>query len=198
MNQQKKNFLILIVLLWISLIKSESSMCFLWKNAFVKIEKNFFQNETSLSVTIKTRQTKGWIGISFIPDKTIVFQNSFSIIGILKNQVVQFKNHTEFDTNLKYYDLSIPNTFNDIIDSIWTIHLKIKTIELSKMNHLQFSIFEQEMINTKITNETNISLMIPKHNSISDAISFALNSTQIYPPCADELNIPGKNYFVFN
>jgi hypothetical protein len=156
-------------------------ICILWKNSFVKIEKS--QNFSTL--TVKSRQDKGWLGVRFSSAK-ISFETSFSVIGIFKSNILQFKNHTESDKNLNFFDSSIPNTVNDFFDRIFTFSFKMNNTEFDTKKYLQFAISESDF-----TYSQNNSIL-PRHDSISDPIYFELNSTEKYPPCSEELNIPGR------
>jgi hypothetical protein len=155
--------------------------CILWRNTFLKIDnKTNSPTNQVLQFTLHSRQSNGWIGITFSPNPND-FENSTSILGYLPNQFLQLKNHTA--VSKKIFSEIFVNSWQNSIDGIFSFAFSMNVSDFSNSKYFYFSINK----NQQPFNDT-----IPKHELMSDEIYFDISILKPIPNCVPELNIASR------
>eukprot|EP01080_Neovahlkampfia_damariscottae_P011039 gene11039-3745_t len=162
--------------------------CITWKNSFVKIYKQNLRPEV-LRFEIHSRQSQGWIGISFFSQKS-KFEDALAIVGYQTNNFVQLTNHTTFSTQKSFFEATTVDQLYNTIDAIFAFSFKINATELQNKKYIVFSnnLYETPFIKNNQT-------FIPRHDSYSLYKYIQLNKTKTQLPiCENSLNMSGRIY----
>jgi hypothetical protein len=169
------------------LVKSNTTPCIIWKNSFLEITPQSTKlNETILSITVKSLQTKGWIAVGFSKNQSSL-EDSIFFLSQIQNQVFVLKNHTQQDFEEKIFDISTTQSISDIIDGIHSFRFKLNSSLVLEKNFIFFS-----MNNAPMGAVSNVSLL-QKHSSFSSAYFLNLYDNNVdFPACPEHLNLPAR------
>jgi hypothetical protein len=169
-------------------VQSTEIGCILWKNTFVKIEKQIIsESQTSYIFIVHSKQRTGYMSIGFF-SKPHMFEDSILVVGYLPNNVIELKNHTIQVSQKKIFGERVRDENYNRIDGTLSFTFTLNATHVDQKNYFAFA---QNKLKTPY--ETNGTINIPKHWKFSEYRYFEFNATKFSVPiCRYGLNVASR------